>query len=106
MLPVLTAVSDGQPHHIRDVRDLVARQLGLTEVDRSLTIPSGARLFDSRVHWAVTYMSQAGLIRRPKRAVVELTSRGRDVLNSGPTSINNRLLSQFPEFLEFVSRAR
>jgi restriction system protein len=106
MLPVLTAVQDGRPRPIKEVRDVVASSLGLTAEDRSLTIPSGSRLFDSRVHWSVTYMSQAGLIRRPKRGVVELTARGREVLDSNPADINNRLLSQFPEFLEFISRAR
>ncbi|GEM_PF-2379242 len=104
MLPVLHAIADGQSHRLADVRTTLAEQLGLTEEDRALKIPSGSPVFDSRVHWAVTYMS--GLIRRPRRAVVELTTRGREVLAENPAAVDNVLLARYPEFLDFKMRAR
>ena len=58
MLPVLRAIADGQHHRLVDVRTVLAEQLGLTDEDRALKIPSGSPVFDSRVHWAVTYMAQ------------------------------------------------
>jgi restriction system protein len=106
MLPVLRAISNGKEHRLTDVRRVVADQIGLTDDDLSLRIRSGAPVFDSRVHWAVTYMAQAGLIRRPRRAVVELTERGRKVLDEAPSAVDNILLSRYPEFLEFKMRAR
>jgi len=106
MLPVLRAIADGQHHRLVDVRTVLADQLGLTDEDRALKIPSGSPVFDSRVHWAVTYMAQAGLIRRPRRAVVQLTVRGQEVLTENPVAVDNALLSRYPEFLDFKMRAR
>lgn len=106
MLPVLRAIADGQHHRLVDVRTVLAEQLGLTDEDLALKIPSGSPVFDSRVHWAVTYMAQAGLIRRPRRAVVQLTVRGQEVLTENPVAVDNALLSRYPEFLDFKMRAR
>ena len=72
----------------------------------ALRVPSGSPVFDSRVHWAVTYMAQAGLVRRPRRGVVQVTPRGRQVLDQQPNRVDNVLLSRYPEFLDFKSRAR
>jgi restriction system protein len=80
MRPVLDAVADGHAKHVRDVRRDVATALQLSDADLALTIPSGSRLFDSRVHWAVTYFAQALVVRRPRRGFVKLTDRGRDLL--------------------------
>lgn len=106
MLPVLRAIADGKEHRSADVRRLLADQLGLTDEELSLKIPSGTPVFENRVHWAVTYMAQAGLVRRPRRGVVELTERGRNVLAEAPLSVDNALLARYPEFLEFKTRAR
>lgn len=105
MLPVLTALSDGQACTAAALRDRVAEAIDLTEGERAERIPSGSRVFDSRVHWAVTYMVQAGLLDRPKRGVVELTDRGRRLLDTGPRRVDNDVLSQFPEFVAFMSRS-
>jgi restriction system protein len=88
------------------VRTVLAEQIGLTDEDLALKIPSGAPVFNSRVHWAVTYLAQAGLLRRPRRGVVELTDRGNEVLAEAPASVDNSLLARYPEFLEFKMRAR
>jgi restriction system protein len=106
MAPSLEALSDGQPKTTVSVRDIVAERLGVTAEDRRETIKSGAPVFDNRVHWALTYMSQAGLVRRPKRGIVEITERGRQVLRDHPTRIDNHILGEFPEFRDFKSRAR
>jgi restriction system protein len=68
-------------------------------------LPSGkATVFGSRVGWALTYMSQAGLVTRPKRGVYVISDRGRKVLDAYPDRVDNKVLEQFPEFLEFKSR--
>lgn len=106
MLPVLEAISDGQPCTAKDLRDRVARAIEITPEDRAERIKSGACVFDNRVHWAVTYMVQAGLVERPRRGVVQVTARGQEVLKRGPRRIDNDLLAQFEEFIEFKHRAR
>jgi hypothetical protein len=77
MLPVLHAVADGQPRPAAQVREVLAASLHLSEDDLTLRLPSGSPIFNSRVHWAATYMAQAGLIRRPRRGVLQITDRGR-----------------------------
>src|SRR5215218_4390268 len=49
-------------------------------------------------------MSQAGLATRPKLGVYVITDRGLRVLNENPGRIDNKVLQQFPEFLEFKAR--
>lgn len=60
----------------------------------------------SRLHWAVTYLVQAGLASRPKRGVVRITDRGQKVAVDHPDRVDNRVLAEFPEFIEFTSRSR
>jgi restriction system protein len=49
MAPVLRALEDGQPRSIKDIRELVASEMGITEYDRPEVIKSGVSVFDSRV---------------------------------------------------------
>ncbi len=49
-------------------------------------------------------MAQAGLAARPKRGVYVITDRGRTVLGAHPKRVDNKVLEQFSEFLEFRAR--
>src|SRR3954447_648540 len=106
MAPVLRALQDGQPRSASEIREVVAAEMGVTEEDRQELIKSGIPVFDNRVGWAITYMVQAGLIRRPRRAINQITERGLQVLRDHPARVDNRVLTQFEEFREFKSRAR
>jgi restriction system protein len=88
------------------LRTVIAGEIGLAEEDLQEKIPSGAPLFANRVHWAVTYMYQAGLVRRPRRGVVEITARGVEVLSTHPSRVDLSVLGQFPEFNDFRNRTR
>jgi restriction system protein len=105
MKPVLQAAAGGEVR-ISDVISDLGPQLGLTDDELAEMLPSGRiTLFANRVHWAKTYLKQAGLIEQPKRAHYRLTERGCEALSSDAT-VNNSYLSQFPEFIEFKSRSR
>lgn len=107
MLPVLKAVSDGHEHRIGDVIDQLARDFQLTEEERQQLLPSGKQTtFSNRVHWARTYLVQAGLLEATKRAHIRITERGRQALAKSPARIDNEYLLQFPEFLAFRARTR
>jgi restriction system protein len=106
MLPVLRAVREGQTYGVADVRGVVATELDMTPDDLAERVPSGKLVFYNRIHWAITYLVQAGLLRRPRRGVVQVTDRGREILAQNPARVDNGLLSRFPEFLEFKARAR
>lgn len=104
MLPVLREAANREVH----VRDLIARladQYHLTDAEREEMIPSGRTpLFANRVHWAKTYLKQAGLIDQPSRGMVRLTARGQELLAAAPAAISRGLLLQYEEFRQFLNR--
>ncbi|MCX5044674.1 winged helix-turn-helix domain-containing protein [Aldersonia sp. NBC_00410] len=68
MRPVLVAVDGPTPKSHAQIRDVVAPVLGVTDEDRQVMLPSGTQaLFTNRVAWAITHMTQAGLLTRPER---------------------------------------
>jgi len=106
MAPTLRALRDGQPRSMKEIREQVASEMGITAEDRQEMIKSGISVFDSRTAWAVTYMAQAGLIRRPRRGINQITDRGAQVLREHPDRVDNHVLAHFDEFREFKARAR
>lgn len=106
MAPVLQALADQHERSMSQLRAVIADKIGLTEDDLRAKIPSGTPLFASRLHWAVTYMYQSGLVRRPRRGVVEITARGMEVLAEYPERVDLTVLGQFAEFNDFRNRTR
>lgn len=106
MAPTLSVMADGGDHSLAELRKVVSEQLAQTEDDLRAQIPSGMPLLANRLHWAVTYLYQAGLLSRPKRGVVRITDRGQKVAAEHPDRVDVRVLSEFQEFVEFKSRTR
>jgi restriction system protein len=106
MLPLLQLASDGQEHSLRGAIEELADQFGLSEQERNHLLPSGRQAtFDNRVGWARTYMKKAGLLRSPRRGYFEITDAGLQALKINPEAINNKILEQYPQFLEFRSKS-
>ena len=106
MLPVLRLCND-QAWVMRELIVRIADDLCLSDLERAETIPSGRTpLISSRVHWAKTYLKQAGLLFQPKRGLVEITKEGREFLSRAPDHINRQSLETYPQFQEFLKRTR
>lgn len=103
MRPVLESVRDGEKS-IRAIVDELAERFELTPEERAAMLPSGSLLFASRVGWAKTYVKQAGLVDQPRRAIIRLTQRGRELLDEQQGQLSNTMLRRFPEFVEFQRR--
>ncbi|MGF7140034.1 restriction endonuclease [Roseimarinus sediminis] len=104
MLPILETVSDEKVYKVSEVRNILAERFHLTPDQRRELLPSGTQpIFDNRVAWAKTYLVKAHLLEAPKRAHIEITSRGKDILKQNPDSINVRFLKQFEEFNNFIA---
>jgi len=102
MLPLLKKLSDGNAYPLKELIEILAREFQLSDDDLNELLPSGQSfMFSNRVGWARTYLKKAGLIESPKRGIVSITPRGMDVLKRKPKEINNALLKQFPEFVQF-----
>lgn len=82
--------------------EVLAQELNLTVEDLREMLPSGAQYtFGNRVSWAATYMKKAGLLEPTRRGYYQITERGRELLAKQPKVINDKLLEEYPEFLEF-----
>jgi len=69
-----------------------------------MMLPSGKQtVIANRVHWARSYLKQAGLLHNPKRGWFDLTEAGRQVLDSGD-KIDAKYLERFESFQEFRNR--
>ena len=103
--PVLAAIDDGSVWTQAAVRDHIASALGITADERLERYGSGGRRYDSRVHWAVTYLAGAAAVTRVGRGRIQITERGRELAADGPERLTVRYLMRYPEFAEFYERA-
>lgn len=104
LLPVLELARDGATHTTQEAIEAMAIRFGLSADERKQMLPSGrTRLFNNRVHWAVTYLKHALLIEAAGHGKFTVTDRGRELLKTQPKAIDRRfLLSRYPELRAFV----
>lgn len=106
MLPVLQYVADGKEHPLREITAHMAESFKLTAEEREQRLPSGQSTYiQNRTGWAKTYLKKAGLLASPKRGLIQITDRGREVLSKNPQRIDGAFLEQFPEFNGFRARS-
>ncbi len=102
MLPLLRHVAAHGPCTFRECVEALTEAFNLTEAERKQLLPSGRQTtFANRVGWAKTYQVKAGLLASPRRGVIEVTDRGREVLANPPDRITIKFLSQYQEFADF-----
>lgn len=105
MKPVLELAASGEMK-ISDAVTQLEQTFRLTEDERSELLPSGKQAkFANRVHWARSYLKQAGLLRNTRRGHFEITEEGRRVLSAKPERIDAKFLSRYDAFLEFKARS-
>jgi len=90
---------------VRDAVAAISDELNLSQAECEETIPSGSTtLIASRVAWAITYLVQAGLLKRPKRGHFVITDKGRSVLDKDLSILNLAYLKKIPDFIDFMNR--
>lgn len=99
----LEILNDGNEHHVREIRDRLAKKLNLSHEDLGEMLKSNKQSkFASRVGWCKTYLLKAKLIDKVKTGVYKITQRGVDSLALNEV-IDNKFLQQFAEFNDFVN---
>lgn len=109
MRPALQTLADGAELRVQMIRDVLAKEFGLTEAELEQRLPSGrTKTYANRVAWTLSHLKGAGLIESPRRGVYRIAERGRQALLETGTSnrIDLRFLSQFPEYRQFRSAER
>jgi len=107
MLPLLNLVSDGREYHVREVVEVLETEFGLSDEEKTRLLPSGRiTVIRSRVHWAKTYLAQAGLLTITRRGYFQITDRGKKVIAHKPALIDVKYLEKYSEFREFQQRKK
>jgi restriction system protein len=105
MRPVLAHLSDGQTRRSRDIVEAMSNEYGLTSDERAEMLPSGAaKRMSNRVGWALTYLTQAGLIDSAGRGLKVISPTGLAALDKHPGRIDMKVLEEYPAYIEFRDR--
>ena len=100
---LLEALKDGETHSAKEVKDIIAQKMNLSEADISELVPSGRQTtFYNRVNWAKTYLQKAGLVETPQRGNYRITAEGKKALKSG-ARIDLEYLAHYDTFKDFRS---
>lgn len=112
IIPTLVAMRDGEVHHRRALRLLVADVAGLSEEQKSESLPSGKQLtYENRIGWAVSFLTNVGALTRPQRGHYQITDAGKGLIDQfpgGATERDIRALGSDPTspIREYVATAR
>lgn len=93
-VPVLKVLLNGNLLPIRELRQKVADAVGLSEEQRSLSIPSGQLAYEGRISWAASYLNRVDALERPQRGHYRITSIGKQLLQDHPKSIRESHLRE------------
>ncbi|MFK7842471.1 MAG: restriction endonuclease [Sphingorhabdus sp.] len=105
MRPVLEYSANGEVS-ISEAVNVLASRFELSEDELQELLPSQKQTrFVNRVNWAKSYLKQAGLVQITGRGLFKITDRGRKVLKNHAGPIDNRILKQFDDFVEFQNRS-
>ncbi|MBK7129141.1 MAG: restriction endonuclease [Crocinitomicaceae bacterium] len=81
--PALKLLSDGQQRKANEFEAPLAKEFNLTEDDVNQMYESGnGPVFNDRVKWALSYLSMAGVVTKPKRGTYQINEDGLKLVNN------------------------
>jgi restriction system protein len=103
---VLTVVKQEGRIHASEIREIVAIRTGVSQEERLMETRSdrGRSIFNSRVHWAVQYLFQAGALSRPAPATFEITDIGRELIEKYPQGFDQQVLKELEGYRNWINR--
>lgn len=102
MLPFLQLLGDGSEHSYRQIAAAMTKYYELTEDDVGEMIPSKRQTkLVNRIYWISTYFRKSLVIEQPHRGYLQITERGRDLLNQNLPRIDMKTLEAYPEYVAF-----
>lgn len=101
-------MNDGSARQLSDLREKVASLMKISNENRAILLPSKTQsVFDNRCNWASYYLMRAGLLKRPKRGVYQITEVGSDYIREhNGYGITLEDLDRYESFLEFKKAKR
>lgn len=85
----------------KELTHAVADSLGLPDDMRGFTYQKSPseNVIEHRVFWAISDMAIAGLLKRPKRGVYQVTDLGKETLSQYGNDIDKNLIHSLPRYL-------
>ena len=98
-IPILEVLSDGKVIHYKELEKQVLDRYypNLSEELLDLKTKSGVMLILNRIGWGRIYLKQAGMLKQPERAMVQITDKGLETLKRGELTLKELLNDE--EFL-------
>lgn len=87
MIPTLRVLDDGEVLGRRDVGIRAAGTAGVSEAQMRESIATGQLLFQNRVGWALSFLTNVGALERPSRGNYVITEAGRGLLARFPGGV-------------------
>lgn len=103
-LPVLEITSDGNSHPVREMITILADKFKLDQEQREQRLKSGEKRFNNRVRWAAWVLARAKLLIKTGTATFQITSSGREILQTKPKKLDYQYLLKFTDYKEEVER--
>lgn len=98
---VLRILNDGQELAVREIWDLVADHMKLSDEVRAEVIPSGQPRYVNRINWACSGLTKAGLLERPRRGRYLITDNGRSVDKKNLSEYTEKDMLEWPEWKDY-----
>lgn len=102
-VPILEFLSDGSVIKSREL-SLKVRDKYYSDLPKELLekrTKSGSNVILDRILWGKSYLKMGKFLKYPKRAYVEITEKGKEILNKGELSIQD--LQNDPDFINYRS---
>lgn len=98
LVPALRVLSDGGVWPVRELRQRARQDMGLTEDQCAVRIPSGEPMWTNRLGWALSYLSHAGAVEHPARGRYVMTQTGWTLLRHHPEALTTSDLEALPGY--------
>lgn len=79
----LEMFSDGLPHTRKEIFDKAISAISLSDEEVKEKTKSGTPIYASRLGWGISYLERAGMLKKVRRGVYEITPRGEQALQDG-----------------------
>jgi len=103
-LPILKALKHGNEQKTSLLPDQILEMgiFNLTDEELSQKKSTGGNLFQDRVWWGTSYLSQGKFIERPTRGMIKITQKGIDFLETNPQEMTLKLLKNDSDYNAYV----
>lgn len=95
IIPILRVMKDGVIRSRQEMRGPVADLMGLTAEQREILLTSGQVMYENRMGWALSYLSNVGALERTARNRYRVTDGGLVVLKQFPTTATEHQLEEY-----------